>query len=462
MGREPTTRLQVSGYRFLLRRMEHGLVRGDVRMLDDPLRAQSLSLIAGCVLAVIAIAGCAILAFVRPQGALGGAPIVIARESGALYVRIGDTMHPVLNLASARLIAGSPANPEVVSESAVHDAKRGPLVGIPGAPSTIARPLNGDESRWTVCDDATTTTVIAGETPGLLDSAHSALVTPHSESAAMTYLLYDGWRARVDLRNHAVVRALRLESIAPRPVSRALLDALPEAPQITAPHIPGAGSPGPPPLRGFTVGTVVRVARTEATEYYVVLPHGVQRIGEVAADLIRFTDSQSGREIVTVAPDVIGAVPMVEDLPVTTFPERGGASDDAVLCAGWRASADGSANASVLTGDSLPLGSGNTAVNLAQADGPASNVDSVFVPHGRSAYVRASAITGGGGGAGSLYVINDSGVVFGVHDDDAAKRLGLTTAAVPAPWPVLARLPRGPELSVQAASVVRDSIGSAS
>ena len=136
-------------------------------MLDDPLRAQSLSFIAGCVLAVIAIAGCAILAFVRPQGALGGAPIVIARESGALYVRIGDTLHPVLNLASARLIAGSPANPEMVSESEVTEAKRGPLVGIPGAPSTIARPLNGDESRWTVCDHATTTTVIAGETPGI-------------------------------------------------------------------------------------------------------------------------------------------------------------------------------------------------------------------------------------------------------------------------------------------------------
>jgi type VII secretion protein EccB len=461
MGREPTTRLQVSGYRFLLRRMEHGLVRGDVRMLDDPLRAQSLSLIAGCMLAVIAIAGCAILAFVRPQGALGSAPIVIARESGALYVRIGDTMHPVLNLASARLIAGSPANPEVVSESAVHDAKRGPLVGIPGAPSTIAHPLDGDESRWTVCDDATTTTVIAGETPGPLDPAQSALVTPHSESAATTYLLYDGWRARVDLRNHTVVRALRLESIAPRPVSRALLDALPEAPQITAPHIPGAGSLGPPLLRGFTVGTVVRVVRTDATEYYVVLAHGVQRIGEVAADLIRFTDSQSGREIATVAPDVIGAVPMVEDLPVATFPERGGASVDAVLCAGWRASAGGSANALVLMGDSLPLASGNTAVYLAQADGQGYNVDSVFVPHGRSAYVRASAITGDGGSAGSLYVINDSGVVFGVHDDDAAKRLGLTTPAVPAPWPVLARLPRGPELSVQAASVVRDSIGSA-
>ncbi|UGT69152.1 type VII secretion protein EccB [Nocardia gipuzkoensis] len=32
MPSKPTTRWQVSGYRFLVRRMEHALVRRDVRM----------------------------------------------------------------------------------------------------------------------------------------------------------------------------------------------------------------------------------------------------------------------------------------------------------------------------------------------------------------------------------------------------------------------------------------------
>ncbi len=454
-----TNRLQVSGYRFLLRRMEHAVVRGDVRMLDDPLRAQSLSLIAGCVLAVIAIAGCAIVAFVRPQGALGSASIVMTRESGALYVRIGDTMHPVLNLSSARLVAGNPSSPEAVSEAAIASANRGPLVGIPGAPATIADPLNGDESGWTVCDDLTTTTVIAGGFQGMPDPGESVLVTPKTESAATTYLLHGGWRARVDLRNHAVVRALRLDGVAPRPVSRAMLDAIPEAPQIAAPHIPEAGAPGPLSTPGLTVGAVVRVARAQATEYYVVLADGVQRIGEVAADLIRFSDSQHRREIVTVAPDVIGAVPLVDDLPVASFPEHGGVAQEAVLCAQWRlAASGGEVKTTLLVGNSLPLAAG-TPVGLVQADGTGPNVDSVVMPHGRSAYVRASGITGQGGSAGALYLITDAGIVFGLHDDDAARRLGLSGAPVPAPWPVLARLPRGPELSVQAASVVRDSIG---
>ena len=350
MVRQSTTRLHVSGYRFLLRRMEHALVRGDVRMLDDPLRAQSLSLIAGVILAVIIVAVCAVLAFLRPPGTLGNAPIVMVRDSGALYVRIGDTVHPVMNLASARLIAGTPANPEAVNMSAISNTKSGPLVGIPGAPATIAPPLGEPESGWAVCDDATSTTVIAGDILGEgLGSGHSVLVTPRSESAATTYLLHDGWRAEVDLRNRAVVRALKLDSVEPQPVSRALLDATPEAPPIYPPSIAGAGSPSP--LRGYPVGSVVRVARAAAEEYYVILAQGVQRIGQLAADLIRFTDSQHDRDIATVAPDVIAAMPVVDSLRVSTFPQRGGVSNAGVVCTRWQFSPIGT-KTTVLEGNS--------------------------------------------------------------------------------------------------------------
>src|SRR6478609_5815723 len=129
MTGQPTTRLHVSGYRSLVRRMEHALVRGDTRMLDDPLRAQSLSLAAGALLAAVAVVVCAVLAVLRPAGELGDASIVMVRETGAMYVRIGDTVHPVDNLASARLIAGTPADPRTVGQRAVDNAHRGPRVG---------------------------------------------------------------------------------------------------------------------------------------------------------------------------------------------------------------------------------------------------------------------------------------------------------------------------------------------
>ena len=431
--------------------MEHALVRGDVRMLDDPLRAQSLSLAAGAVLAVVVVAVCAVVAFLRPPGVLGSAPIVMVRDSGALYVRVGDVIHPVLNLASARMIAGTPADPEAVSASAINNAKRGPLVGIPGAPAEIPQPL-GTEAAWAICDDGTSTAVIAGElhADGLA-SGSNVLVTPRSESAAVTYLLYDGWRAAVDLRNHAVVRALKLDGVVPRPVSRGLLDVTPEAPPISAPHIPDAGSPSP--LRGFPVGSVVRVIRAAAQEYYVVLAKGMQRIGQVVADLIRFADSQQDRDIATVAPDTIAAVPIVDTLRVASFPAHGGVSSDGIVCARSQPNTS-PANTNVVVVDSL---SRLDAMTLAQADGDGPNIDSFSMPRGRSAYVRSVGV--GGGSTGALYFINDAGVVFGLRDEDTAQHLGLTGPPTPAPWPVLARLPRGPALSKDAASVTRDTIG---
>lgn len=454
-GRSNTTH-EVSGHRFLMRRMTHALVRGDVGMRDDPLRSQSLALAVGCVLAVIVVAACAVLAFFQPRGRLGDSPIVMVRDSGAMYVRIADTLHPVLNTASARLITGASGAPRLVSRSAVDDASGGAALGIPGAPDFIGAPLTAQESGWAICEDAESkTTVILGVSDRPRIEERSVLVTSRDEGAASTYLLYEGRRAKVDLRLPAVVKALRLDGVAPRPVSRTLLDALPEAPPIAAPSIARAGAAGPSLLHGFPVGSVLRTQRADSSELFVVLADGVQRIGEVTADLIRFTHSHGQRGITAVEPGVVGAVPGVDHLPVAGYPERGGVTDGPVLCAQWRWSDDTeSAWAAVVAADVLPNG---RAVALAQADGAGPRIDSVVLPKGRSAYVRATGVTGDGARNGPAYLVDDAGVVFGIHDEQAAERLALS-APVPAPWPVLARLPRGPVLSVQAASLMRDTV----
>ena len=455
MARQPTTRLQVSGYRFLVRRMEHALLRGDISMLHDPMRAQSFAFIAGCILAAIIVAVCGVLAFLRPNTAVGDAAIVMSRESGALYVRVGDTLHPVMNLASARLIAGSAANPRVVNEANTGSAKRGPLLGIPGAPAVIATPLSDSESAWTICDD-TTTTLVAGHSDeiGRGDRQPSILVTARSESAATTYLLYDGKRAAVDLRNPGVVWALRLDGIEPRPVSRSLLDAIPESPPIAAPHIPDAGQPSA--VAGTRVGTVVRVPRVDSDDFFVMLADGVQRIGEVAANLIRALDSHGAYEMPSVSPDSVSGLPIVGSLPVSTYPRRAGsimgAGDGGVLCAGWLPAGPKTV---LRIGDSLPTA--ENPIALAQADGEGPAIDSVVMPSNRSAYVRAASLARDNGG-GPLYLVTDGGVLFGIRDEATAKLLGIQGASVAAPWPVLSRLPRGPELNKDSALVARDSV----
>jgi type VII secretion protein EccB len=456
---EPMTRLAASGHRFLLRRMEHALVRRNVAMHDDPLRAQSLSLVAGCVLAVIAVAACAVLAFAKPNGTVGNVPIVMARESGALYVRVGDTLHPVPNLASARLIARAAANPVAVGEATIAGAKRGPSMGIPGAPAAIGTPL--DAPSWMVCDGERTV-VIVGAGPSVtdrLDSSRSVLVTPRGESQATTYLLYEGRRAEVDLRSPAVVRALRLEGIVPQPVSRALLDSVPEVPAIASPAIDGAGTAGPLPVAGVAVGAVVRVVRAESTDYYAVLHDGVQRVGVVAADLIRFAYSAGRDDVPAVAPSAIARTRAVDTLAVEHLPQRvrepAGTGAGAV-CALWHP--DG--GRVVLTGRSPVPRDG--AASLAQADGDGPNVDAVLIPAGRGVDVRAAAIAGDDGSTGPRYLVSDLGVRYGLRDDDVATHLGLTGPPAAAPWPILAALPVGPELSTDAASIVRDGLATPS
>ncbi len=466
MPRQPTTWAHVSGYRFLLRRVERALLSGDTSASSEPLRARTGPLTLGCLLAAIAVVGCAMVGVLRPQVRLDHAQIVMGRETGALYVRVGDTWHPVLNLASARLIAATDANPQPVRESELSRTKRGPLLGIPGAPQLLGPPLSGDGAIWTICDTdgAAATTVVVGPTEGSSVHRpardHALLVTPGSGPPA--YLLYDGQRAVVDLADTAVVRALRLEGYAPHVVSQSLLNAIPEAPPITAPRIRGAGGKAAG-LPGFPVGSVLRINRGDGDEYYAVLSTGVQRVGQVAADLLRFSDSRGTANVITVAPDVIRGAQIVNTLPVGTFPERAPAPGDGgpssaltTVCVSSESTpASGQSGTAFRTGSGLPLPVGRVPVALSQADGRGPALDGVYLPPGRSAYVRE------GGGAGARYLVTDTGVRFAIHDNDAAHDLGLQTEAVPVPWPMLAVLPSGPELSRANASVARDVVAGA-
>jgi ESX secretion system ATPase EccB len=460
LPRQSPTRLQISAYRFLLRRIECALLSGHTSIAGQPLRARTVSLTVGCVLAAIVVAGSAFLALLRPQAAFDHARIVMGRQSGALYVRVGDTWHPVLNLASARLIAATNASPQPVRESELARTKRGPLLGIPGAPQLLGTPLSADESVWTICDthsNAATTIVIGtagGSSVRRLGPEQAIVVAPGSGSPA--YLLYKGQRAVVDLADTAVVRALRLEGRAPQMVSQSLLNAVPEAPPITPPRIRDVGAKAAG-LPGFPVGSVLRVTRAGGDEYYVVLAAGVQRIGQVTADLLRFSNSHSSTDIITVAPDAIRATPIVTTLPVTSFPERapsdgGLSSADTTVCVTWAHAASGRFDAAFVAGSGLPVPVGQVPVTLSQADGRGPALDAVYLPPARSAYVN------GNGQASTRYLVTDTGVRFAIHDDDAAHDLGLPAAALPAPWPMLAALPSGPELSRQNASVARDTV----
>ena len=122
-----------------MRRIASGIALHDTRMLVDPLRTQSRSVLMGAVILITGLAGCFVFSLIRPNGQAGNNAVLADRATAALYVRVGDELHPVLNLTSARLIAGKPANPTTVKSAELDKFPRGNLIGIPGAPERMVQ-----------------------------------------------------------------------------------------------------------------------------------------------------------------------------------------------------------------------------------------------------------------------------------------------------------------------------------
>ena len=70
MAATPTTKSQVQAYRFVLRRMEHALVRKDAVMLHDPMRTQARATAVGIILGILGLAGFALYSVFRPTSTI--------------------------------------------------------------------------------------------------------------------------------------------------------------------------------------------------------------------------------------------------------------------------------------------------------------------------------------------------------------------------------------------------------
>src|ERR1700739_2231707 len=151
-----STRTQVTGYQFLARRTAMALTRWRVRMEVEPGRRQDLAGVAAVSAGLVISLGGLLYSFITPSGTINESPIIADRDSGALYVRVGDKLYPALNLASARLITGRPDNPHMARSSQIPKLPRGPMVGIPGAPSNFG-PTTRSSSSWLVCDTVAST-----------------------------------------------------------------------------------------------------------------------------------------------------------------------------------------------------------------------------------------------------------------------------------------------------------------
>ncbi|MEP9393437.1 type VII secretion protein EccB [Gordonia sp. VNK1] len=480
MARQLTTKAQVNGYRFLLSRLEHALVRRDARMLHDPMRSSVRALALGTVLTVLALAGFGIWGLIRPQGTVGQASILVGKQSGGMYVVVDEKVHPVLNLASARLITGSDSAPKSVADSALSAYPRGPLLGIPGAPVALPASAHRDTSVWSVCDhpgtgeDTTRRLAVIADRP-----ATGAQIAPAGPQDAVlvtdgraTFLVYQvvrgehsvPVRAEVDMHDAAVTRAFGLADVTPRLVGVGVLNTLPEVAPLAVPRIGGAGMPSDLPIPDVSVGSVIRTVGVNGhLDYYVVLTDSVQPIGEATAEMLRLADPGSPAEVPTRSPAPVNAAPRSDSLPVTEFPSHAphlvSSATAPTICSVWsRGSADPTARTSLLLGRGLPLPAGVDVVTPAGADGAGPLIDEVYLPAGSGEFIQTTGNEDDSTRTESLFYLNDSGVRFGVADMATAQVLGLGTTPASVPWAVASLLVAGPTLSRHDALVAHDGI----
>lgn len=234
-----TTKAQVSGHRFLQRRLEHGLVLGDCRMISDPLgrraRAGLFGAIGAGVVGLLSVG----LAVFAPAPHPGDALVIVDNESQQLYVQLAGTYHPVSNVTSARLIVGQPVDPAPADPRFVRQVTKGPPMGLRDVPPSPGSGTRGADLAASVCMNSDGSAVVlrlapAGEQAPMVGTA--VLAAGDSE-----YLLTHQGRALLpaatDPEGVALRRGLGITASTPRwELSPHAIEVFPELNPIAVPE----------------------------------------------------------------------------------------------------------------------------------------------------------------------------------------------------------------------------------
>jgi type VII secretion protein EccB len=462
-----TQRDQIQAYQFLRRRLVSALVAADANHPTSPSRRLILGTVIGVAGAVLIAAAFGVIGLLNPSGAADwqqGGQVILEQETGARYVLGQDgLLHPVLNYASARLLAGgNGSNTVTVSAKTLGSASRGAMLGIPGAPDSLPAPGSLADGVFASCsrtppdlpaNAAPVSTVILGSTAPdghPLAAGQALLVAP---PGGAEYLVTAGHRFR--LADRASIAALGYEGVPAVAVSTNWLDTVPAGRDLGLVAVPDAGAPGP------TIGatrTLVGQVLGDGT-FYVVRPDGVAPISETQARLV-LGDSANANAYPNGRPAVVqmsfaaldaaprsatgGGPTGGADYPAT-LPTVVGTGGNLVLCA----VGDGTDSATVVTSAALPLPAGAKVMQVGDhTDGRVA--DEVYVPPGTGTLVRE--LVGTGDPSGTTYLVTDAGMKYPVPSSDALAALGYGgTRPEAVAGTLLALLPTGPSLDPVAA-----------
>lgn len=286
------TRDEVAAQRFRSRRMRSALLTGDPDGPNAPLSRLGAGVYGGVLVTVLLLAVAGIYGILRPGGSTAwqeSGAFIVDDDTGARYVFLDGTLHPMLNYASAKLLLGDGLHVVTVSTASLDAAVRGPMLGIPMAPDSLPDATQIVGSAWSVCavgravdGDRLSTEILPGVTASgePLDGDHGLLVrTGHGRSYLLwsghAYPIPDEWR-----------KALGYPDAEPLAVDDTFVAALPAGRPLAPPEIPGLSEPGPP-LPGSSQPTTVGTIYADRTNaFYVMTREGLASLTPLQAQLL--------------------------------------------------------------------------------------------------------------------------------------------------------------------------------
>ncbi|MFF4104795.1 type VII secretion protein EccB [Streptomyces sp. NPDC001903] len=315
---------ELNAYTFAKRRTVAAFLQpsatGSEEGAPRPLRA----VLPGLVVGALVLAGFGAWGMFKPQAPKGwdeaGTKVIVGKQSTTRYVVLTTKvngkdqtrLHPVLNLASARLLLDPQKFKVVQIDDKVLDAgkpPRGPIIGIPYAPDRLPAPQDaGKAKRWAVCQAPggngktvqTATFVLADREAGLMDDARKVTDTQmlyvQSTGGAKERYLVDASGTKYKFPEGGPDAGKMTNALVgstgatPQQVTESWLATLNSGEDLAFPQLPvPAGTKAD--VQGLTtadnkVGMVLMAQTGSGAQHYVVLPGKVAPVSDFVAWLL--------------------------------------------------------------------------------------------------------------------------------------------------------------------------------
>ncbi|MFJ5228015.1 type VII secretion protein EccB [Streptomyces sp. NPDC088400] len=416
-----------------------------------PLRAVVPSLIVGALV----LAGFAAWGMFKPTApkdwAKAGTNVIVAKDSTTRYVVLSSgkgkaketLLHPVLNLASARLLLTPQQSKVIQVPDKILDAgkpPRGPILGIPYAPDRLPADKDaGTFKRWAVCEQPGGGKGSSVQKAAFVLADRDFAKTDGKQRLTGGHMLYvkgqkgdrflvdaDGKKYQLpDTSSDNLTRALvRTE---PQSVTDDWLATLHTGNPVDFPVVPGevgedAGVGGGLSPQQDRVGMVLRAQTGSGPQHYVVLRGKVQPVSDFTAWLLinspQTDDLNMGGEATTVdaqsfAPETDsfnGTTDWPEEKPLQINAVQGEGARDTVCSVLRKVDDKGRTTLSTWAGTTYP------------ADITAGGTSTYVTPGSGLLYTQVQGNQSSPDG--SLFLVTDTGLRYAVQangDSDAAR-----------------------------------------